>query len=172
MITLARITGGFWIYCIVAGIYGLFPGRGTHLGHDAVITALAAYLVVSVLLYALLLPVNPNLALLAAVFGIVGVATSGDVSFYTGIQCVLIGYLIIRSTYIPRTIGALMVIAGLGQIVALSTLLPSPHPSLLDRIGFITDGAGEIAFALWLLIIGVNAVEWSKISERAAVPAS
>lgn len=35
----ARAAGFFWMVCVVAGIYGLFPGKGTHSGHDAVIIA-------------------------------------------------------------------------------------------------------------------------------------
>ena len=158
----ARIAGLFWVICIAGGIYGYFPARGTHLGKDSILIAGAAYLVVTVLLYTLLRAVNQIVAMLAAAFGIIGIATSGEGSFYFGIQCILVGSLVMMSTFLPRVLGILMVLAGLGQALFVSTLLPAHIAVKLAPIGFISDGIGEIAFALWLLIVGVNVAQWHR----------
>ena len=162
----SRVAGASWMLCVVAGIYGYFLGRGTHLGKDAILVAAAAYLVVTVLLYTLLRPVNSSVALVAAGFGLVGIATSGDSSAYFGVQCILIGYLVVLSTFLPRTIGVLMVLAGLGQLLFVSTLLPEWFTHKYGPIGYIADGVGEIAFALWLLFIGVNVAEFAGLELR------
>ena len=162
----ARIAGFFWMICVVAGICGLLVAHGTHLGHDLVLVAGAAYLVVTVVLYVLLRPVDATVSALAAAFGVIGIATTGDSSYYFGFQCILIGYLVLRSTFLPRALGALMMLAGIGQLVFLSTLLPAPLQARLAPIGYISDGIGEIALALWLLIFGIHLAQWQKSSHQ------
>ena len=162
----SRVAGAFWMLCVITSIYGYFPGRGTHLGKDASLVAGAAYLVVTILLYTLLRPVNSSVALLAAGFGLVGIATSGDSSAYFGVQCILVGYLVVLSTFLPRAIGVLMILAGLGQLLFFSTLLPEWFTSKYGPIGYVADGVGEIAFALWLLFMGVNVARWQMAASR------
>jgi hypothetical protein len=166
VLTQARIAGFFWMVCVAAGIYGAFLARGTHMGQVSLVVAGAAYLVVTVVLYVLLKPVDATLAALAAAFGIVGTATSSDSSYFFGFQCILIGYLVLRSTFLPRVLGALMVLAGIGQVVFVSTLLPSPLHAKLAPIGYVSDAVGEIALALWLLIFGINVARWQTASQR------
>ena len=76
-----------------------------------------------------------------------------------GIHLVLLGYLICRSGYIPRIIGILLVIDGLGWVI--DSLQPYLYPHAHLRFLFITF-FGELIFMLWLLIRG-----W-KIQEPAA----
>jgi hypothetical protein len=42
---------------------------------------------------------------------------------FNGFYCLLIGYLIFRSMFLPRILGALMAFAGLGWLTFLSTPL-------------------------------------------------
>ena len=44
---------------------------------------------------------------------------------FTGFYCLLIGYLMFRSTFVPRILGALMAFAGLGWLTYLSNPLVS-----------------------------------------------
>jgi hypothetical protein len=68
-----------------------------------------------------------------------------------GIHLLLVGYLIIRSSYIPWWLGALLVIDGLGWVV--NSLQPYLYPDAnLDFI-FVTF-FGELVFMVWLLIRG------------------
>ena len=68
-----------------------------------------------------------------------------------GIHLVLLGYLIYRSGYIPRFLGILLVIDGLGWVV--DSLQPYLYPNAHLRFLFITF-FGEIFLMLWLLIRG------------------
>lgn len=84
---------------------------------------------------------------------------------FFGIYCLLIGYLIFRSAFLPRLLGVLMAFAGLGWLSFLSPPLAntlSPHILVL---GFIA----ELSLCLWLLVMGVNAQRWlEQAGERQA----
>jgi Domain of unknown function (DUF4386) len=75
---------------------------------------------------------------------------------FFGFWCVLIGYLIFRSTFLPRIIGALEVLAGLGYL----TLLWQPLAHYLYPYNLALAGPGEISLLLWLLVRGVNVRKW------------
>ena len=68
-----------------------------------------------------------------------------------GIHLVLLGYLIFRSTYVPRIVGVLLVIDGLGWVI--SSLQPYLYPNAPLNWIFYTY-FGELVFMLWLLIRG------------------
>ena len=90
--------------------------------------ATACYVVATLLVYELLKPVDWNLARLAALFSLLGCASGIAMAFLRlpaeaanvsrvcfGLHCFLTGYLILKSTFLPRFIGALMILAGLGM---------------------------------------------------------
>lgn len=86
---------------------------------------------------------------------------------FFGVHCVLIGYLVLRSTFLPRILGVLLAISGVCYVTdfAANILVPAFGNQLFPWIllpGFVS----ELAFALWLTIRGVNAVKWK---EAAAV---
>ena len=76
---------------------------------------------------------------------------------FFGFYCVLIGCLIFRSTFLPRTVGVLMLIAGLGYL----TLLWPPLASRLIPFNMLPGMIGEAALTVWLLLFGVNAERWN-----------
>jgi hypothetical protein len=70
---------------------------------------------------------------------------------FFGPFCLLLGYLIFRSTFLPRVLGVLMAFAGLGWLIFLSPL--GNHLSTyLKVLGFLA----EASLMLWLLVKGVN----------------
>ena len=93
----ARVAGGLWLTCIVTGIFGFVAGSGLIAPDDAAATATnilasesryrlgfaadlisgASYVGVTALLYSLLKPAGRSLSLLAAFFGLGGVAIGG-----------------------------------------------------------------------------------------------
>jgi hypothetical protein len=79
-----------------------------------------------------------------------------DLVFF-GLWCVLTGYLIFRSTFLPRILGALLAISGLGYLAYL-------YPPLAYRLFFpyiaVAAALGEIPLELWLIVMGVNAQRW------------
>ncbi|MGB7846330.1 MAG: DUF4386 domain-containing protein [Candidatus Acidiferrum sp.] len=77
---------------------------------------------------------------------------------FFGLYCLLIGYLIFRSTFLPRIIGVLMMLAGLSYVLFLS---PSVVQSLQPYI-LVFPGVGQISLTLWLLVMGVNVQRWNE----------
>lgn len=75
---------------------------------------------------------------------------------FLGFYCLLIGYLIFRSTFLPRILGVLVALAGLAYLPFLS---PPLAGSLLPYI-LIPAGIGQVSLTLWLLVIGVNHQRW------------
>jgi hypothetical protein len=76
---------------------------------------------------------------------------------FFGFWCVLIGFLIFRSTFMPRMIGILMALAGVGYL----TILSPPLASYLSPYNLAPAALGEPALILWLLLVGVNSQRWS-----------
>jgi len=70
-----------------------------------------------------------------------------------GLHLVLIGYLAWKSGYVPRVLGVLLVIAGVGYLAgSFSALLTPGHAVNVAAFTFI----GEALFMLWLLAKGRN----------------
>jgi hypothetical protein len=68
----------------------------------------------------------------------------------------LIGYLIVRSTFLPRILGVLLAIAGLGYLInTFATFLAPDFAAHLTPWKMIPGGS-ELLLAAWLLIVGVN----------------
>jgi hypothetical protein len=65
-----------------------------------------------------------------------------------GLYCLLIGYLIVRSTYVPRFLGLLMMFGGVGWLTFLSPSLASQ----LSPFNFAPGILGEGSLTLWLLV--------------------
>ena len=77
---------------------------------------------------------------------------------FFGLYCLLVGILILRSTFLPRILGVLMVLAGLSYVLFLSPpLARSLQPYIL-----VLPGVGQISLTLWLLVMGVNVQRWKE----------
>ena len=75
--------------------------------------------------------------------------------FFGTFQIVL-GYVIFKSTFLPRIIGALIALAGLGWLTFLSPPLANELLIPLEVFGFVA----EASLMLWLLVRGVNSQRW------------
>ena len=70
-----------------------------------------------------------------------------------GIHLLLIGYLVYRSGFAPRIIGAMLVVAGLGYLVdKVGAVLVSGYALDVSRVSFV----GEAVLIFWLLIKGIR----------------
>jgi hypothetical protein len=168
----ARIAGFFYLLVFLTGGLALFV-RG-RLGFAAGLTAGACYIAVTLLFYGIFKPVNRNLSLLAAFISLVGCAI-GPLSLFHlapsrisllvffGFYCLLIGYLIFRSTFLPRILGVLMALAGLGWL----TFLSPPLANYLSPYIFVPGLLGEGSLTLWLLVMGVNVQRWNEQASAA-----
>jgi hypothetical protein len=82
---------------------------------------------------------------------------------FFGLHCLLVGALILRSTFLPKFVGALMVFAGLGWLANSFTafLLPSLARAMSPYL-FLPGMLGEATLTLWLLIVGVHVGRWKE----------
>ncbi len=83
---------------------------------------------------------------------------------FFGFWCTMIGYLIFRSTFLPRVLGILLAIGGLGWATFLS-------PPLARQLFFpyiaCASAIGEVPLMLWLLIAGANNERWREQASMA-----
>jgi hypothetical protein len=229
---LARITGLLYLGVILVGMFAELTREKLIVSGDAAATmhnivaseplyrwTLAAdllgdafYIIVTLLLYVLLKPVNESVSLLAAFFSLVGIAV-GSASvlallgtlfilggahylevfeasqlqavayvllrlhaqgyiislIFFGFYCLLLGYLIFKSTFLPRTVGILLAIAGLCYLInSFAALVSPPLADFLSNFILYPGLVGEGALTLWLLIFGVNAQKWEdRLHKRA-----
>lgn len=166
----ARVTGVVYLlYFLTAIVAEAFVGRGRLAAYDAVnLIAHVFYIAVTLLFYSMFKPVNVGLSLLAAllslagcaidVMGVFNLASHGINSLvFFGPYCLLIGYLIFRSTFLPRILGVLMMLAGLGWLIFLSPLARTLS-TYLEVLGFLA----ELSLCLWLIVMGVNGSKWQE----------
>jgi len=87
-----------------------------------------------------------------------------DISLvFFGFYCLLIGYLVFRSTFLPRILGVLMTFAGFGWLAFLSPQLAN----YLSPYNLAAGILGEGSLTLWLLVIGVNEQRWKERASAA-----
>jgi hypothetical protein len=111
----ARIAAVLSLLSLLAAVFGEFVVRRYEIAGDLI--AVSVNIVVTLLLYDIFKPVNKGLSLLAASFNLVGL-TCGALRWnprgvdipvvFDGFYCILIGYLIFRSTFLARILGVLM----------------------------------------------------------------
>ena len=71
---------------------------------------------------------------------------------FFGFTCVLRGYLIVKSGYVPRVLGVLLVVAGIGYLVNSFALLVAPRlAAMLFPAVLLPALVAELALSVWLL---------------------
>jgi hypothetical protein len=166
--TLARIAGAVYVITFVAGTLALLVPAGRMVSN---LVAAISYIAVTLLFYQLFKPVDRNVSLLAAVVSLAGCIMGllsglrmapiqiNPLAFF-GVYCLLIGYLVFNSTYLPKFLGVLMAFGGLGW-------LTFAVPSVARSLSPYNFGPGILAeglLTLWLLIAGVNRDRWNAMA--------
>jgi len=83
-----------------------------------------------------------------------------------GLSCLLLGYLVYRSRFLPKLIGVLLVAAGLAYLIGSYTRFLFPaHVQSVAPI-YLVAILAEVSMCLWLLIKGVKVEEWEKAASR------
>lgn len=174
----ARLTGALYLLYFLTTILGmLLASRGFAVSGDAINDfSTVCYLVVTVLFYVLFKPVSGIFSLLAALFSLGGCVDmslglfhlNSPVSplLFFGPFCLLIGYLIFRSSFLPRILGVAMVLAGLGWLIFLIPAVPHDLSVAIEVFGFLA----ELSLCLWLLVMGVNVERWKQQANSARTP--
>jgi hypothetical protein len=224
----ARVAGVLYLIIFSLGIFGeLFVRRSLIVPGDAATTfdnilaseslfrlALvtdlirsACFLLLPLVLYRLLKPVNKTIALLMVIFALVNIGIAmlnmlnyfavllllsgadyltafeadqlhAQVMFFLDLHdygafipqflslwLLLVGYLVFKSGFLPRILGILLIIGGLGFVIDSVTFVLFPNFDVTISLFTIW---GELIFALWLLIKGVNVEEWETRSLESA----
>ena len=84
-----------------------------------------------------------------------------DLVFF-GFACLVYGYLLFRSGYLPRTLGVLMAIAGLSYLANSFTLILAPAYAGTIFLIVVLALIGELSLCLWLMVKGVNVPKWNE----------
>jgi hypothetical protein len=83
---------------------------------------------------------------------------------FFGLWCVLTGWLIFRSTFLPRILGVLLMIDGLAWMLFLSP----PFAQQVFSLIAVASGLAEIPLMLWLIVVGVNSERWREQASKAS----
>lgn len=80
-----------------------------------------------------------------------------------GMQCILAGYLIARSTYFPRILGVLLAAGGLSYVISAFASFLSPELGNQLSPYIVPAGLiGEGSLCVWLIVKGLNLGRWEK----------
>jgi hypothetical protein len=126
------------------------------------------YLTLAILFFFLFRPVNRIISLTAAIVSAAGCVIGTIATFDTatplisplwffGPYCLLLGYLIFKSTFLPRILGVLMALAGVGWLIYLSPL-EKYSVLYIEIVGILA----EASLMLWLIVKGVNKLKWEE----------
>jgi hypothetical protein len=162
----ARTAGALQLFSLLtAGLTETFVrGSWNYAGGYIAIAGMAA---VTLLYYDIFKPVNRGLSLLAASLALLGLIFEAlrwqpqgvNIAIVIhGFYCPLIGYLIFRSTFLPRILGALMAFSGLAWL----TYLSNPLLNYLSPYNLAAAILAELSLTLWLLVLGLNVQRWKE----------
>lgn len=175
----ARITGLVYLLYFLTAIIAEFltSHKLVAFGNGTNLVATGCYVALTLLFYGLFKPVNRILSSIAALFSLSGcvVMTLGQFQvapfsmsplLFFGPYCLLIGYLILKSTFLPRILGVLMALAGLGWLAFLSPVVNHSLARTIEGIGIFA----EASLMLWLVVRGVNVQRWKEQADAALMP--
>ncbi len=163
----ARAAGMLYLVAVLTAVFAEFVAPGKLGKVVADVIPVSCYAAVTLLLYSILRPVSRGVAILAALFGFVGLGFEAvqlqprgvNVGMTChGVYCLLIGYLMFRSTFLPRIAGLLMAFAGLVWLIYLSPALAKGLSPWNSAVGLLAEALPM----LWLLVMGVNVQRWKE----------
>ncbi len=175
----ARMAGVLFLLLVLTAGFTEFFARGK-LSVAADVAAglieVSCMIAVTLLLYDIFKPVDRRLSLLAASFNFVALilellqvlphGVNIGLGFH-GFYWILIGYLIFKSTFLPRILSALTAIAALCWL----TFLSPPLANYLSPYNLASALLVEGSVFLWFLVMGLNVPKWEAKTSRLAKPA-
>ena len=104
-----------------------------------------------------------QLQALALTFATLSLQVNDIGLLFFGLQCLSVGYLIRRSTFLPRILGALLIVTRVCYLTnSFANFLSLPFKAYL--LPFVAVGGllGEGSLTVWLLVKGVNVQLWKE----------
>jgi len=169
----ARMAGGLFLFLVLTSTFTEFFARGrlSLTAHVAAgVIEISCMIAVTLLFYYIFKPVDRRVSLLAASLNVVAITIlllqflphSVNIGLgFHGFYWILLSYLILRSTFLPRFLSALTAIAGLCWLTFLSPTLTNYLSPYVMASAFLVEGS----MFLWLLVMGLNT---SKLEEEAS----
>jgi Domain of unknown function (DUF4386) len=155
---LQPVSGSVSLVSAFFGLAGVIVGAATSLTSLVTVTILRDGQYASAF-------TTPQLQSLASMFLRLDAAGFSAAMVFFGLQVMLVGILIVRSTFIPRVLGVLLAIGGVSYVV--SSLATFLAPAIGARLTpFIVPLAllGEGSLTVWLIAKGVNEPRWREQS--------
>jgi len=82
---------------------------------------------------------------------------------FFGFACLVLGYLLFKSGYFPRTLGVLLQLAGASYLINSFALLLAPSFAQTLFPGILIPAlVGEVSLCVWLIAKGVNVQRWEQ----------
>lgn len=181
---LARIAGVLYLLIFIVCPTGASTATPLNIAVTMMCDASLAFI-----FYVLFKPVNRDVAMLALLFRLIFVAimTLASLNYFGvldlfqsahsarvfdavdrlslvpfGVHCLLLGYLIYRSKFLPRFLGILLAVAGLTYVNFIYPwLVHAAFPYIL-----IPGVLGEGLLTLWLIVPGLNSDRWARQAGR------
>lgn len=86
-----------------------------------------------------------------------------DLGAFFGLHTLLLGFLVYKSGYFPRILGALLIVAACGYLIdSFGNFLLPQYDALYTQVVVLAALLGELPFAIWLSIKGVDVKEWER----------
>ena len=86
---------------------------------------------------------------------------------FFGWYCLLLGYLVFRSGFLPRWLGVLLALAGIAWLAgSISGLVAPALARSLDPYVTVAGLLGEGSLTLWLLLLGIDPARWAAAAAR------
>lgn len=87
---------------------------------------------------------------------------------FFGLSLVITGWLVYRSSFLPRLVGILLALAGAGYLLqSFGTFVAPGLADAWETVVLVVAIPGELVFAVWLLAKGVNQRAWAEAADRA-----
>lgn len=163
----ARVAGSLYWLSVLMASFSEIVLRGP-LKFAGGLIAVLGMVAMTLLFYGIFKPISSGVSMFAVSLSLVGLSFEAlrwqprgvNIAIvFSGFYCLIIGCLIFRSNFLPRILGALMIVAGLGWLTYLSKSLASS----LFPYNLASGLLGEGLVMLWLLAIGLNAQKWNEL---------
>lgn len=90
------------------------------------------------------------------------------VSIFFGLWLLPLGYLVFKSSYLPKILGIFLMIGCFGYLINFiqGFLFPGTEATLWTNPVLIITHVSELLLMLWLLIMGINVKKWNLLMHK------